>query len=89
MTKEKVTLTLDAVLVEELRSLAGRRSLSASVDAAVAAHVARLRHRAAVDGWLAELDRAHGPVPAETLDWAAQLVDRWQVGRPEPGRQAG
>ncbi len=88
MTKEKVTLTLDAALVEELRSLAGRRSLSASVDAAVAAHVARLRHLASVDGWLAELDRAHGPVAAETLDWAAQLVDGWHAGRPEPGRPA-
>lgn len=54
--------------VAALRSLVGRRSLSASVDAAVAAHVARLRHPAAVDEWLAELDQAHGPVPEETLE---------------------
>lgn len=78
MAKEKVTLTLDAASLEELRSLAGRRSLSASVDAAVAAYLARLRHLTAVDVWLAELERDHGPVPAETLEWAARLVEDWE-----------
>ena len=32
MAKEKVTLTLDAVQLDELRRLAGARSLSAAVD---------------------------------------------------------
>ncbi len=41
-----------------------------------------LRHLAAVDEWLAELDREHGPVPVETLEWAAHLIEDWEVTRP-------
>jgi len=41
------------------------------------------RHLAAVDEWLAELDREHGPVPVETLEWAAHLVEDWEVARPQ------
>lgn len=78
MVKEKVTLTLNTARLRELRALAGSRSLSAAVDDAIAAHLARLQHLAAVDDWLAEMERAHGPVPSETLEWAAQLVDRWE-----------
>lgn len=78
MAKEKVTLTLDAGRLRELRDLVGSRSLSAAVDDAVAAHVMRLRHLSAVDDWLAELERAHGPIPPETLEWAAQIVERWE-----------
>ena len=84
VAKEKVTLTLDAAALQELRSLVGQRSLSAGVDAAVGAYVARLRHLAAIDEWLAELELEHGPVPPETLEWAHQLVadwDRRQRGR--------
>lgn len=81
MAKEKVTLTLDAENLAALRSLVGPRSLSASVDAAVTAHVARLRHLAAVDEWLAEMERDHGPVPDETLEWAARVVDDWAAAR--------
>jgi len=51
------------------------------VTAAIAAYTARLRHLSAVDEWLAELEREHGPVPPETLEWAAQLVDRWERNR--------
>jgi hypothetical protein len=39
-----------------------------------------LRHLAAVDDWLAELERLHGPIQPETLEWAAQLVERWESG---------
>ncbi|HEY3115199.1 MAG TPA: CopG family transcriptional regulator [Chloroflexota bacterium] len=77
MAKEKVTLTLDSSQLEELRLLVGARSLSAAVDSAVAAHLSRLRHLEAVDEWLLELEREHGPVPNETLEWAAQVVDGW------------
>ncbi len=90
MAKEKVTLTLDADRLGELRALVGGRSLSAAVDAAVAAYLARLRHFAAVDEWLVELEREHGPVPPETLEWAARLVDDWQETLSEgQGRRAG
>lgn len=81
MSKEKVTLTLDSERLAELRRLVGARSLSAAVDSAVAAYLARVRHLAAVDEWLVELEREYGPVPVETLDWAAQLVDQWESGR--------
>lgn len=81
MPKEKVTLTLDAGNLATLRALVGPRSLSAAVDSAVAERVARLRHLAAVDGWLAEFDAAHGPVPTETLEWAARVIDEWDAGR--------
>lgn len=88
MAKEKVTLSLDAAQLGELRRLVGARSLSATVDTAVGAYLARLRHLAAVDEWLAELEREHGPVPTETLEWAAQIVDQWAADRP-PSRRAG
>lgn len=81
MPKEKVTLTLDAGNLAALRSLVGGRSLSAAIDSAVTERLARLRHLAAVDEWLGELDRAHGPVPQETLEWAARLVDEWDAKR--------
>jgi predicted transcriptional regulator len=77
MAKEKVTLTLDAGNLAALRALVGNRSLSASIDRAIAAHVERVKHLAAVDEWLAELEEKHGPVPQQTLDWAEQLVDDW------------
>jgi hypothetical protein len=81
MAKEKVTLTLDAENLAALRSLVGPRSLSAAIDAALAERVTRLIHLAAVDDWLSELDAAHGPVPPETLEWAAHLVDEWDATR--------
>jgi hypothetical protein len=81
MAKEKVTLTLDVENLAALRALVGGRSLSAAIDAAVAERLVRLRHVAAVDEWLAELDRTHGPVPPETLEWAARLVDDWDAKR--------
>lgn len=77
MAKEKVTLTLDAQNLAELRSLVGARSLSGAVDHAIAAHIARMKHLAAVDDWLTELEREHGPIPPATLEWAGQLVDEW------------
>lgn len=78
-----MTLTLDVENLAAVRSLVGSRSMSATVDAALSAHVARLRHLAAVDEWLAELDQEHGPVPPETLEWAAHIIDEWSE---RPGR---
>ncbi len=87
MAKEKVTLTLDADRLAELRKLVGARSLSASVDNAVNAYLARLRHLEAVDDWLAEMEREHGPIPPETLEWAAQLVNEWDSDRRKRNRR--
>lgn len=89
MTREKVTLTLDSDHLEELRAVVGARSLSAAVDSAVRAYLARLRHLTAVDDWLAELEREHGPIPSETLDWAASLVDEWEASRKKSKKRAG
>lgn len=88
MPKEKVTLTLDSARLAELRALVGSRSLSATVDAALAAHLQRLRHLAAVDEWLAEMEGEHGPVPQETLEWAARAVDAWEKPRRRARRRA-
>jgi hypothetical protein len=87
MPKEKVTLTLDTARLKELRDLVGARSISAAVDDAVGAHLLRLRHLAAVDDWLAELERLHGPIQPETLEWAAQLVERWESSAAQPRRR--
>jgi hypothetical protein len=87
MPKEKVTLTLDTDQLEELRSLVGARSLSSTVDQAVASYLSRLRHLRAVDEWLAELEAEHGPVEPETLQWAARIVDDWE-STGEPARRA-
>lgn len=89
MAREKVTLTLDSEKVQELRRLAGARSLSAAVDNAVSAYLERLRHLVAVDDWLAEMEREYGPVATETLEWAAKLVEDWTSGRTKRGRRAG
>lgn len=77
MAKEKVTVTLDAKNLAALRSLVGPRSLSASIDRAIATEVARRQHLVAVDEWLDELEAEHGPIPTQTLDWAGRLVDDW------------
>ena len=89
MPREKVTLTLDSEYLKELRHLVGARSLSAAVDTAILAYLARLRHLAAIDEWLVELEREYGPVPPETLDWAARLVEEWASGPAKRRRRAG
>lgn len=89
MAKAKVTLTLDAERLDELRQVVGARRLSAAVDNAVAAYLARLRHLTAVDEWLVELGGAPGPVPTETLERAAQMVVDWSRSQPKSGRKAG
>lgn len=86
MPKEKVTLTLDTEQLEELRSLVDARSLSSTVDQAVGSYLSRLRHLRAVDGWLAELEAAHGPVDPETLEWAARIVDAWASTGDRPAK---
>ncbi|MGH3939477.1 MAG: hypothetical protein ACRDTG_12760 [Pseudonocardiaceae bacterium] len=75
MGKEKVTLTLDAERLAELRAQVGTRSLSAGVDAAIAAYLDRLTHQLAVDEWLAQMQASSAPAPTGTWDWATRLTD--------------
>lgn len=90
MSNEKVTLTLDAGNVGELRALAGPRGLSAVINDAISAHLQRLRHLAAVDEWLGDMEALHGPVPVETFQWAAQTIEEWNCGnQPEAPRRDG
>jgi uncharacterized protein YcaQ len=89
MAKEKVTLTLDSSTLATLRKLVGSRSLSAEVERAVGERIAKLKHLAAVDDLLRDLDDAHGPVPADTLEWAAREVAAWATGSTRKGRKAG
>jgi hypothetical protein len=77
MPREKVSLTLDSNHLQDLRKLVGARSLSSAVDTAIFAYLARLRHFAAVDEWLLEMEKEHGPVSPETLEWASRLVKKW------------
>lgn len=85
MAKEKVTLTLDTEQLAELRSLVDARSLSATVDEAIAARLARVRHAQAVGEWLDELADEHGPIPQDAKDWAAGVFDDWQVSPAKAG----
>jgi hypothetical protein len=79
-------MSLEALAVAErqgaeLRHIAGAGGLSPAVDAAVSVYLAKWRHLAGVDDWLAELEREHGPVPPEAVEWAVQVIERWEAGR--------
>jgi hypothetical protein len=89
---DSVVSVIATYLSWTLRAAAVSGSLAAAhaeaaIDSAVAAYLIKWRHLAAVDDWLAELERAHGPVPAETLEWAAQFVERWDAGRAQPSKR--
>jgi hypothetical protein len=48
-----------------------------------------MRHLAAVDEWLLEMERKHGPLPVESLEWAARVVEGWEAARKRARRRAG
>jgi hypothetical protein len=89
MSKEKVTLTLDSDNLRDLRSIVGARSISETVNSAVSAYLARLRHLKQVDEWLADMDREYGPVPPQTLEWAAKMVAEWESHGERRRRKTG
>ena len=74
MAVAKVSLSLDAQLVEEARKLAGPRSLSALVNDALRV---RLQHERART-LLAEMDEEFGPVPPAELERARRA---WHAAR--------
>lgn len=92
MAKEKVTLTLDADNLAQLRNLVGNRSLSAGMDEALADRLAHLRHLAAVDTWLAELEATDGPVSEAAMAYADETFAQWDATArtaADPVRRAG
>ncbi len=71
MAKRKITVTVDAELVEELR--AGEEAMSAVVDQALAAHFERRARHAALGDLLAEWESRLGPV-TEPVASAARVA---------------
>ncbi len=62
MAKRKITVTVDAAILEQAQSL-GVQNLSAVVDEALEIHVERLARQAALRELLDTWDREAGPVP--------------------------
>lgn len=71
MAKRKITVTVDADLVEELR--AGEEAMSAVVNQALAAHFERRARHAALGDLLAEWESRLGPV-SEVAATAARVA---------------
>jgi hypothetical protein len=71
MATEKVSASVDRKVLREARRLAGRRGLSAYLDAALREKLERDRRRRAILEYLAELEEAD---PLTEADWAE--VDR-------------
>lgn len=73
MAKRKITVTVDEELIDSVRG--DERSLSAVVNAALGAEVARRERRAALTAMLDELDTRFGPVPDDVLAEAHAAFD--------------
>lgn len=74
MKKRRVTLNLDADVVEALEAVGGR-SLSDTANRALREATAALAHRKALLAWLDELDAAHGAPSADDIAAADRLLD--------------
>jgi len=85
MAKRKITVTVDAGLIEEAQVL-GIENLSAVVNEALAAHVDRLARRAALRHLLDDWDRELGPVSEAARADAREAFD--QVDGTGEGRGA-
>ena len=83
MNKRRITLNLDADIVEALEQVEGR-SLSDTVNRALREAAASIAHRRALLDWLAELNEEHGvPTEVEYADADAFLDE---VFGPDPRR---
>ena len=74
MKKRRVTLNLDADVVDALEA-AGGRSLSDTANRALREATAALAHRKALLAWLDEIDAAEGAPTAEDFAAADRLLD--------------
>jgi len=85
MSKRRVTLNLDADVVEALRAVGGG-SMSAVANDALRDALERRAHQAAVLEWLHELYREHGAPTAEDYAEADAFLDSIErLGRGESG----
>jgi len=71
-TKRKVSVSLDADLVDELE--ASEDALSTQVNEAIRNELVRRRRRRALGELLAKLDKLHGPVDEELVDHYSDLL---------------
>lgn len=74
MAKRKITVTVDAELIDDARRL-GVHTLSGLVNDALAAHVERIARLEALRGLLSSWDDAWGPVAEGDLADARRLFD--------------
>ncbi len=72
MTKRKVSVSLDADLVEELE--ASEEALSAQVNEAIRNELVRRRRQRALSEMLARLNDSHGPVDEELVEHYSNLL---------------
>jgi post-segregation antitoxin (ccd killing protein) len=74
MAKRKITVTVDASILEQAQAL-GVQNLSAVVDEALEIHVQRLARHAALRELLDRWDLELGPVPEVDRDEARAAFD--------------
>lgn len=79
MNKRRVTLNLDADVVETLQSVGG--SMSAVANEALREALDRKAHQAALGAWLAELNEQHGAPGDNDYAQAAAFLDALEQGR--------
>ncbi len=71
-TKRKVSVSLDADLVDELE--ASEEGLSAQVNEAIRNELVRRRRQRALGEMLAELEELHGPVDEQLVEHYYDLL---------------
>ena len=71
-TKRKVSVSLDADLVDELES--SDEALSAQVNKALRNELIRRRRQRVLGELLAELDESHGPVDEQLVERYSDLL---------------
>ncbi len=71
-TKRKVSVSLDADLVDELE--ASEEAVSAQVNEAIRNELVRRRRQRALGEMLAKLDELHGPVDEQLIEQYSELL---------------
>ena len=71
-TKRKVSVSLDADLVDELE--ASEEALSAQVNEAIRNELIRRRRRRVLGDMLAEMNEVHGPIDEDLVEHYTHLL---------------